>query len=60
MAISKMENQAFFILKEKFKNVREILNITQLSKIIIADMIVRQAIIEGMEKEMFYHCMSMT
>ena len=54
MAISKMENQAFFILKEKFKNVREILNITQLSKIIIADMIVRQAIIEGMEKEMFY------
>jgi phage regulator Rha-like protein len=54
MIISKMENSAFFILKEKFKNVREILNIQQLSKIIIADMIVKQAIIEGMEKEMFY------
>jgi len=54
MAISKMENQAFFLIKEKFKNVREILNIQQLSKIIIADMIVKQAIIEGMEKEMFY------
>jgi len=54
MAISKMENQAFFILKEKFKNVREILNITQLSKIIIADMIVRQALIDGMDREMFY------
>lgn len=54
MIISKMENAAFFILKEKFKNVREILNITQLSKIIVADMIVRQALIEGMEKEMFY------
>jgi hypothetical protein len=54
MIISKMENAAFFILKEKFKNVREILNIQQLSKIIVADMIVKQSIIEGMEKEMFY------
>lgn len=54
MAISKMENKAFFILKEKFKNVREILNIQQLSKIIIADMIVKEAIIEGMEKKMKY------
>lgn len=54
MIFSKMENSAFFILKEKFKNVREILNITQLSKIIIADMVVKQAIIEGIEQEMFY------
>lgn len=54
MHISKMENSAFFILKEKYKNVREILNITQLSKIIVADMIIRQALIEGMDKEMNY------
>jgi phage regulator Rha-like protein len=54
MAISKMENQAFFIIKEKFTNVREILNIRQLNKITVADMIVRQALIEGMDKEMFY------
>lgn len=54
MIFSKMENAAFFILKEKFKNVREILNIRQLSKIIIADMIVKQAIIEGMENNYFY------
>lgn len=54
MIFSKMENSAFFILKEKFKNVREILNITQLSKIIVADIIVRTAIIEGMENKMFY------
>ena len=54
MIISKMENAAFFILKEKFKNVTEILNIQQLSKIIVADMIVKQAIIEGMKKEIFY------
>ena len=54
MNFSKMENNAFFILKEKFPNVREILSIDQLSKIIIADMIIKQAIIEGMGKEMFY------
>lgn len=54
MNISKMENKAFFIIKEKFKNVREILNITQLSKIMYADIVVRQALIEGMEKQMFY------
>jgi phage regulator Rha-like protein len=54
MLFSKMENSAFFMLQEKFKNVREILNITQLSKIIVADMIVKTAIIEGMKKELFY------
>jgi hypothetical protein len=54
MLYSKMENSAFFIIKAKFPNVREILNIQQLSKIIIADMIVKQAILEGMDKEMFY------
>lgn len=54
MNISKMENKAFFIIKEKFKNVREILNITQLSKIMYADIVVRQALIEGMEKELYY------
>jgi phage regulator Rha-like protein len=54
MIFSKMENAAFFILKEKFKNVREILNITQLSKIIVADMIVNKAINDGMKEGMFY------
>jgi phage regulator Rha-like protein len=54
MIISKMENSAFFVLQEKFKNVREMLNIKQLSLIIVADMIVKQSIIEGMDKEMFY------
>jgi phage regulator Rha-like protein len=54
MIFSKMENSAFFILLEKFKNVREILSIDQLSKIIIADMIVKQAIVEGMQQKLFY------
>ena len=54
ITISKMEYQAFFLLKEKFKNVREILNISQLSKIIVADKIVETALIEGIDKKMFY------
>ena len=54
MNFSKMENNSFFIIKEKFPNVRELLDINQLSKIIVADMIVKQAIIDGMEKEMYY------
>lgn len=52
--ITKMENSAFFIIKEEFKNVREILNITQLAKIMYADIVVRQALIEGMENKMHY------
>jgi len=54
ISISTMENKAFFILKEKFKNVREILNITQLTKIMYADIVVRQALLEGMSKNMKY------
>ena len=54
MIFSKMENSAFFILKEKFPNVRGVLNMGQLSKIIVADMIVKTAIIEGMEKGLLY------
>jgi hypothetical protein len=49
-----MENNAFFIIKDKFPNVRGILNINQLSKIKIADMIIKQAIVEGIENEMYY------
>jgi phage regulator Rha-like protein len=54
MNFSRMENNAFFIIKDKFPNVRGILNINQLSKIKIADMIIKQAIVEGIENEMYY------
>jgi phage regulator Rha-like protein len=54
MIISKMENQAFFILKEKFPNVREILNMEQLAKIEFADIVVKNAIIEGMNAGIGY------
>lgn len=52
--ISTMENKAFFILQQKYDNVREILNITQLSKIVFADLVVKNALLEGMSKEMHY------
>jgi phage regulator Rha-like protein len=52
--ISKMENQAFFILKAKYPNVREILNMEQLAKIEFADLVVKNAIIKGMDKGIGY------
>ncbi|MBW1853092.1 MAG: Rha family transcriptional regulator [Deltaproteobacteria bacterium] len=52
--ISKMENKALFIVQEKFPNLREVMNNRQLSFIKSADIIVEEAIREGMEKEMFY------
>lgn len=55
MLISKMENKAFFLIKQKFKNVREILNITQLRKIMFADLIIRHVLLTEMEKGTEYH-----
>jgi len=52
--ISRMENKALFILEQKYPNVREMLNYQQLSTLTVADKLVVDAIIEGMEKEMNY------
>jgi len=54
MNFSKMENAAFFIIQERFKNTREILDMEQVQKIAFADIVIRNALLEGMEKEMFY------
>lgn len=54
MNISKLENKSLFFVQEKFPNLREVMNNRQLSFIQSADIIVEEAIIEGMEKEMFY------
>jgi len=51
---SKMENNAFFIMKEKYPNLRELLNMQQLSKIMIADMIIKTALEEGMNQYLSY------
>lgn len=52
--ISKMENKALFILEQKYKNLREILDFRQISIIENADTIVSRALKEGMEQKMNY------
>ena len=53
--IARMENKALFILEQKFKNLRNILNLNQLATITSADGIARKAIKEGMEQKLNYH-----
>ena len=52
--ISKMENQALFMFDQKYKNIREILDIGQMSILRTADKIVEKAITEGMEHGLHY------
>jgi len=52
--IAKMENKALFILEQKFKNFRDILNLNQLATITSADGIAKKAIIEGMADGLHY------
>jgi phage regulator Rha-like protein len=52
--ISKMENKALFMLDQKYPNLRNVLNIHQLSTIKAADMIVMKALADGMAKELHY------
>lgn len=52
--ISKMENKGLFLIQEKFKNIREVLTGQQLQVLCSADQIVKNAIKEGMTKNMNY------
>lgn len=52
--ISQMENKALFLVQQKFPNLREVMNNRQLSFIKSADIIVLEAIEEGMREEMLY------
>jgi Rha family phage regulatory protein len=52
--IARMENNALFILEQKFKNLRDILNLNQLATITSADGIARKAIKEGMAANLHY------
>lgn len=54
MAIARMENQALFLLEQKFKNLRDILNLDQLATIKVADAIVFKAIKDGMDAGLHY------
>jgi hypothetical protein len=52
--IATMENKALFILEQKFKNVREFLNIRQLMQVATADQIIEKALQDGMEQNLNY------
>lgn len=52
--ISKMENKALFFVTEKYPNLRDVMDKRQLSFIQSADTITREALIEGMDSELFY------
>jgi len=54
-SIAKMENAALFILEQKFKAVREFLNVRQLQQAAIADQIVEKALQDGMDQQLDYH-----
>lgn len=54
MIISKMENSAMFLLERKFKNLRDVLNVGQLSLLNTAEGIIIKALKEGMDKGMYY------
>jgi len=54
MNISKMENQALFLVEQKFPNLRDILDLNQLSIVVCADKIISRALSEGIEKGLPY------
>jgi hypothetical protein len=49
-----MENKALFLLEQKYTNLRDTLDIHQLSTIKSADQIVMKALKDGMDKGMHY------
>jgi hypothetical protein len=53
-SISTMENKALFLLEQQYKNLRDMLNIHQLSTVKSADMIVMKALRDGMDKGLHY------
>lgn len=52
--LSKMENKALFIIEQKYKNLRNILGITELQSIQQADYIVSKALQDGMNDKLHY------
>lgn len=54
MLLSKMENKALFLVKERFPNMRDILTGQQLQILAAADIAVSKAIREGMDQGLAY------
>lgn len=54
MNISKMQNKALFLIDQKFHNIRDLLDLHQLSTIEAADRIVVKALQDGMKRGLHY------
>jgi len=54
MNITKMENKALFIVEQKYKNLRDVLGVVELSTIQNADHIVARALRDGMNNKLNY------
>ena len=52
--ISTMENKALFFVEQKYKNLRDVLGMTELLVVQQADMIVSKALKDGMDNKMYY------
>lgn len=53
-SLTTMENKALFLLEQKYANIRDILDLHQLSTVKSADMIVVKALKDGMDKGLHY------
>ena len=51
---AKIENTALFVLEQKYPNVRDVLDIRQLTQVSVADQIIEKALAEGMSKKLPY------
>lgn len=54
VTLTTMKNKSLFLIEQKFKNLREVLNIKQLDELKQADEIVLKALNDGMKDKMFY------
>lgn len=52
--LAKMENQALFLVEQKYPNLREVLNIKQLMQVATADQVVEKALQDGMNDKLNY------
>jgi phage regulator Rha-like protein len=52
--IAQMENKALFFFEQKYPNVREVLNIRQLTCVATADQVIEKALQDGMTMKLLY------
>ena len=52
--LTKMLNDLLFIVKGKFKNLRDMMTDTQLLTVSGGDLVIKKALVDGMKKQLFY------